>query len=146
MLGSKAFVKDVVATKKYGTIKAALIADEIAFPGRKDQGENLHRRAIFETVGRTDGTNQIVDTLAHSVNDPAGQLSGFEVNYHGFGSDHISLLDSGVPAVLLIERDDEWHADTVGHSTKDTFDDLDMDYGATMSRLLLRAALKLANK
>merc|ERR550537_622161 len=110
MLGSKAFVKDVVVKKEYGTIKAALIADEVAFPGRKEGSDKLYKKAILETVGRTDGTQEVVDTLAHSVDDPAGQLAGFEVNYHGFGSDHISLLDNGVPAVLLIERDDEWHA------------------------------------
>jgi acetylornithine deacetylase/succinyl-diaminopimelate desuccinylase-like protein len=141
LLGSKAFVQEVTKSKEYGELKAALIADEIAFPGRKQ----FDRRAIFETVGKVPGTNALVDTLAHSVEDSHGQITGFEVNKHGFGSDHMSFLNAGIPSVLLIERDDEWHSDTKGHSAQDTFDDLSMDFGATMTRLLLRTGMKLAN-
>merc|ERR1719191_2433919 len=47
LLGSKAFVPEVIKSGEYGTIKAALIADEIAFPGRKEKG--FDRKAIFET-------------------------------------------------------------------------------------------------
>jgi len=141
LLGSKAFVQGPVRSNEYGIVKAALIADEIAFPGR----DHLHRRCIFETVGSTKGTQELVDTLGQSATDSAGEVSKFEINYHGFGSDHISFLDEGIPAVLLIERDDEWRADERGHSAQDTFDDLDMDFGATMSRLLLRGLLHTAN-
>merc|ERR1719379_685172 len=45
LLGSKAFVNEVVKSEEYGQLKAALIADEIAFPGR----QGLDRKAIFET-------------------------------------------------------------------------------------------------
>jgi hypothetical protein len=141
LLGSKAFVQEVTKSSEYGELKAALIADEIAFPGRKQ----FDRRAIFETSDKVPGAMALVDTLAHSVEDSHGQIAGFEVNKHGFGSDHMSFLHAGIPSVLLIERDDEWHSDTKGHSADDTFDDLSMDYGATMTRLLLRAGLKLAN-
>merc|ERR1719261_2404614 len=98
------------------------------------------RKAIFETVGKVPGASTIVDTMAHNVEDGLGKIAGFEVNNHGFGSDHMSFLNHGIPAVLLIERDDEWHADTKGHSRDDNWDDLDMDFGATMSRLLTRSA------
>jgi hypothetical protein len=141
LLGSKAFVPEVKKSNEYGELKAALIADEIAFAGRKQ----FDRRAIFETHERTPGYKTLVDTAAHSVEDADGQVAGFEVNKHGFGSDHMSFINNGIPAMLLIERDDEWHSDTKGHSADDTFDDLSMDFGATMTRLLLRTGLKLAN-
>jgi len=143
LLGSKAFVPEVLKSKEYGTLKFALIADEIAFPGRKDQG--LDRKAIFETHEKVPGWKAIVDTAAHNVEDLQGSIAGFEVNPHGFGSDHMSFIDHVVPAMLLIERDDEWRADARGHSSDDTFDDLSMDFGASMARLLFRTGLALAN-
>jgi hypothetical protein len=141
LLGSKAFVPEVKKSGEYGELKAALIADEIAFPVRKQ----FDRRAIFETHEKTPGFKMLVDTAAHSVEDANGQIAGFEVNKHGFGSDHMSFINNGIPAMLLIERDDEWHSDLKGHSAEDTFDDLSMDFGATMTRLLLRTGMTLAN-
>merc|ERR1719198_687915 len=140
LLGSKQFVKE--GMKDYPAISAALIADEVAFPGRPGKTE---RKAIFETSGKNEANRAIVDTMAHNAKDELGELAGFEVNYHGFGSDHMSFLNAGIPAVLLIERDDEWHADAVGHSSSDTFEGLSMDFGATMSRLLTRSAVHLAH-
>mmetsp|Transcript_62547 Transcript_62547/g.98779 ORF Transcript_62547/g.98779 Transcript_62547/m.98779 type:complete len:391 (-) Transcript_62547:21-1193(-) len=138
--------------QKYGNLKSVFIADEVAWPG---MGEG-RRRAIFETSGRKDGTNALVDTLAHFalLKNSTSQLSGdgigdgtknFLVNYNGFGSDHMSFLDRGIPAVLLIERDDIFHADRWGHSARDTFDHVDFSYGAAMSRLALRAVAAFAN-
>lgn len=146
LLGSKAFVESVIKKKEHPeleNIKAALIADEVAFPGRKQ----YKNQAIFETVGSVNGVQSLVDTFAHSVQDSDGAVSGFKVNYDGFGSDHMEFLNVGVPAMLLIERDDEWHAAKVGHSSLDTFKDgdLSMDYGARMTRLGLRSLAKLAN-
>jgi len=144
LLGSKAFVPEVKKSGEYGTLKAALIADEIAFPGRKEKG--FDRKAIFETNDKVPGVMAIVDTAAHSVaGDIHGEIAGFEVNRHGFGSDHMSFLDNKIPAMLLIERDDEWRAEVHGHSAEDTFDDLSMDFGASMARLLYRTGMTLAN-
>jgi len=143
LLGSKAFVPEVIKSGEYGTLKAALIADEIAFPGRKEKG--FDRKAIFETNNKVKDVMVLVDTAAHSVEDIQGPIAGFVVNKHGFGSDHMSFLDNGIPAMLLIERDDEWRADVRGHSADDTFDDLSMDFGASMARLLYRTGIQLAN-
>jgi len=141
LLGSKAFAKNSI--KKYGDIKAAIICDEIAFAGRMQ----FDHKAIFETLGRSDGTAAILDTMAHHSADrhPEGGVAHFEVNYHGFGSDHIPFLEAGVPAVLLIERDDEWKADYTGHSEDDTIESLSMDFGAKMTRLAVRSIMHLAN-
>lgn len=141
LLGSKAFVEGPVASGEYGEVKYALIADEVAFPGR----DKFKHRAIFETSGHTEGTKQLVDTLAHMTKDREGELKAFEVNWHGFGSDHMSFLNAGIPAVLLIERDDEWNADTHGHSSRDVLANVDVDFGAKMCRLMLRTALALSN-
>jgi Zn-dependent M28 family amino/carboxypeptidase len=137
--------------KKYGDLKAVFIADEVAWPGSgKEQ-----RQAIFETSGQTDELNSMVDTLAkmamlkNATSSVAGDGLGdgrqsFVVNYHGFGSDHMSFLDAGIPAVLLIERDDDYHAQEWGHSARDTFEHVDMSYGASMTRLALRAVAAFA--
>jgi Zn-dependent M28 family amino/carboxypeptidase len=155
LVGSEHFAKVLSEggkeLRKYGNLSAAFIADEVAFPGRRHE-----RRAIFETLGHSQGTTSMVDTLAHlaqlrnATSDVAGDGIGdgahnFVVNYNGFGSDHISFLNRGFPAVLLIERDDDWHADTYGHSDRDTFDHVDLSYGAAMSRLALRAVASFAN-
>lgn len=144
--GSQSFVESVVNQKKFaefGDIKGALILDEVAFPGRKQ----YKNQAIFETVGSVDGSESLVDTLAHQVEDEAGRVSKFKVNWHGFGSDHISFLDAHIPSALLIERDDEWHAEKFAHKAKDTAEagGLSMRYGATMSRLALRTSAALLN-
>jgi len=154
LVGSEHFAKMLKEDThhKLGDLKAAFIADEVAWPGRG----NEKRMAIFETHGEADGTNAMVDTLAKSAlfKNSTSLLQGdgigdgthnFVVNYHGFGSDHMSFLDQGFPAVLLIERDDDWHADTYGHSARDTFEHVDLDYGASMTRLALRAVASFAS-
>lgn len=140
LYGSKEIAR-LAATGKYGELKAALIADEVAWPGQGTPSSV--RQAIFETVGTVDGTTAMLDTLAHKVRDGDG-VDGFKVNKHGFASDHISFLDTGVPTVLLIEGDNVNHSDEWGHSARDTFDHVDFAFGASMSRVALRAAATLA--
>lgn len=157
LVGSEHFVKSFVeksgdGEKLFGKLKAVIIADEVSWPGRGSD----RRKAIFETKGRDAGQKKIVDTLAHCalMTNATDAVKGdgigdgkhnFKVNYNGFGSDHIPFLDAGIPAVLLIERDDEFHADKWGHSARDTFEHVDLDFGAAMSRLALRAVTTLAN-
>jgi Zn-dependent M28 family amino/carboxypeptidase len=133
-------VAPIVASGKYGKVTSVVIADEVAWPG----SGSSKREAIFETVGTVDGTTALLDTFAHSVIEGGG-VEGFKVNKHGFGSDHIPFLDRGIPTVLLIEGDNMYHADTWGHSSKDTFDHVDFDFGASMSRLALNVVAKLAS-
>merc|ERR1740117_10711 len=139
LFGSQEIAR-IAATGKYGELKAAIIADEVAWPG---QGlPSRERQAIFETVGTVDGTTAMLDTLAHTVRDGDG-VNGFKVNKHGFASDHIFFLDTGVPTVLLIEGDNVNHSDDWGHSARDTFEHVDFAFGASMSRVALRAAATL---
>lgn len=140
LYGSKEIAR-IAETGKYGDLKSAIIADEIAWPG---SGRPLdERQAIFETVGSVDGTTAMLDTFAHTVREGDG-VNGFKVNKHGFSSDHISFLDNQIPTVLLIEGDNMNHADEWGHSARDTFEHVDFEFGAAMSRVALRAAATLA--
>merc|ERR1719387_2469364 len=102
MLGSSAFVKTGQngVFGKYGTLKDVLILDEVAYPSSKEH----HNGAILETLEHTTGNEQIMDTAAKSISQET-VVGDFVVNYKGFGSDHIPFLKSGVPAMLLIERD-----------------------------------------
>jgi len=127
---------------EYGDIKAVLIADEVAYPGSGTGS----RKAIFETVGDVPGTKSLVDTFAQNALQSGGDgIHGFEVNYHGFGSDHIPFLRNRIPSLLLIERNNIAHSDEWGHSERDSYDHVDFEYGAAMARLMLRAATALGS-
>jgi len=150
LVGSKKFAQMFqpkgIGFTKFGKPVAAIVADEIAWPGSSAES----RKVIFETKGKGKGTNIVVDTLAHaSQQQCAGGftdcVNGFVVNYHGFGSDHIPMLDVGIPAVLLIERDNMYHADKWGHSAEDTFKHIDPVFGAATTRMALQAVAALAN-
>jgi hypothetical protein len=123
-------------------IKYALIADEVAYGGKKPE----ERQAIIETLGNVDGTHNLVDTMAQQelANSNDG-INGFLVNWHGFASDHIPLLNVGVPTALLIERNNQQHNDEWGHSSRDNFDHIDPNFGASMTRLLARTAATLGS-
>lgn len=133
-------VAPIVASGKYGNVTSIVIADEVAWPG----SGSAKREAIFETLGTVHGTTALLDTFAHSVKKGDG-VEGFKVNKHGFGSDHMPFLEHGIPTVLLIEGDNMHHADLWGHSSKDTFEHVDFDFGASMSRLALSVVAKLAS-
>jgi len=135
-----------VGLSKWGKPVAAIVADEVAWPGTDAAG----RQVIFETKGRGKDTNAVVDTLAHASQQQCSGgfkdcVNGFVVNFAGFGSDHIPLLEVGVPAVLMIERDNQNHATKYGHSERDTFEHVDTAYGAAMTRTALQAVATLAN-
>lgn len=138
LMGSEAFVRDELP--RLGTPVATFIADQVAYRGRPQHSN----RAIFETKGRSNENVALVDTLARQAQSDGG-LSGFEVNYHGFGSDHIPFLDAGYPAVLLIERDNLYYADHWGHTAQDTLDRTDAAFGSSMARLAARAVLAVAS-
>lgn len=133
-------VAPLIASGKFGDVKSVVIADEVAWPGSGSSAKH----AIFETLGTVKGTTGLLDTFAHSLKKGDG-VEGFKVNKHGFGSDHMPFLEKGIPTVLLIEGDNMHHADVWGHSARDTFDHVDFDFGASMSRLALRVVAELAS-
>jgi Zn-dependent M28 family amino/carboxypeptidase len=124
----------------YGDVKSVLIADEVAYPGSGSGS----RKTIFETVGAVPGASSLLDTFAHHASSIDG-ISGFEVNNHGFGSDHMPFLKSNIPSVLLIERNNIAHSDKWGHSERDDYSHVDFDYGAAMARLMLHTTAALSS-
>lgn len=127
-----------------GPPKAVLIADEVAYPGEGYPSGAGNGKAIFETLGTVPGADMLVDTFAHHSQFEPG-IKGIEINKEGFGSDHMSYLKRNIPALLLIERNNMAHADKWGHSARDDFDHVNSDYGAAMSRLMLRVAHALGS-
>eukprot|EP00747_Dinoflagellata_sp_TGD_P162748 gnl/TRDRNA2_/TRDRNA2_180694_c0_seq1.p1 gnl/TRDRNA2_/TRDRNA2_180694_c0~~gnl/TRDRNA2_/TRDRNA2_180694_c0_seq1.p1 ORF type:complete len:466 (-),score=89.07 gnl/TRDRNA2_/TRDRNA2_180694_c0_seq1:152-1549(-) len=142
LIGSNQFVLNALDHGTYGKMKYAVILDEVAWSGRN----NTERSAIFETKGSVPGSSALLDTMHKCWNASTDHdgVKNVVVNKHGFGSDHMSFLDQGIPAVLLIERDDEYHSDEFGHSEKDTFAHVDLEFGASMTRLATRAVATLA--
>jgi hypothetical protein len=150
LVGSKAFAElfkpGASGHAHFGKPVAAIVADEVAWPGKTA----ADRKVIFETKGQGKATNIVVDSLAHAAQQQCSAgvpdcVNGFVVNYHGFGSDHIPMLDVGIPAVLLIERDNMFHADKWGHTAEDTFKHIDTAFGAATTRLALQAVGAMAN-
>jgi len=150
LLGSKKFAQ-LFATggdgpARFGKPVAAIVADEVAWPGRTQ----AERKVIFETKGRGKGTDAVVDTLAHASQQQCSGgfsdcVNGFVVNYHGFGSDHMTLLSAGVPTVLVIERDNLMYADKFGHTAEDTKANVHPAFGAHVSSVVAQALWDLAN-
>jgi Zn-dependent M28 family amino/carboxypeptidase len=143
LLGSEAFVAQAQA-QHLDKCDGSIILDEVSFTRNKD-----HQRLIFETseqtsAGTRKGTDRIIDSLASSVPTSAPNVT-FEVNYHGFGSDHMTLLRSNVPSVLVIERDNLYYASQYGHTARDTKANVDTSFGAKTASLVAQAVWNLAN-
>lgn len=139
LVGSEAFVHEVILKGDYGTPVAVVVADMISFPGRG----SLARRAVFETQGRAPGNLAMLDTMAHQAMADGG-LAGFEVDYDGGGSDNKPFAEAGYPSVLLIERDYMYYTYHLAHSTSDGLQNTDSGFGAAMTRLAVRTVLAYA--
>lgn len=59
-----------------------------------------------------------------------------------FGSDHMSWLDRSMPAVLIINGDDEGYPDY--HASTDTMANIDVGYSVKMARLILGGMMRIA--
>lgn len=137
--GSKAFVHDLLQKGTFGKPVATVVADMVSFSGRKQ----VASRAIFSTTKDSPANLALLDTLAHQAKAD-GSLKGFDVDYTGCCSDHEPFLKAGYPAVLLIERDNDYFGEQWGHSTKDVLRNTDASFGAAMTRLSARVVLAYA--
>jgi len=149
-LGSMRFVEELQKKggkfAKFGSPRAALIMDEVAYPSPTAGHE---RKAILETKGvlsELPTFAALMDTTHRSYEKEMSIIKGVSQNTHGFGSDHITFCDAGIPALLLIERDNMAYADMYGHSARDTLDHVDNEFGAAMSRVAARTVLALATE
>jgi Zn-dependent M28 family amino/carboxypeptidase len=131
MIGSRHFLKDFKMIYK---IQNSIILDQNGNPGSSSG-------IILESVGRSDAIDRLIDTLADCVESPIAKV---EVNYNGFGSDHISFAEVGIPSVLVIERDNMELSKAYGHTARDTISNINPDFGSGIARMVTKAALKLA--
>lgn len=69
-----------------------------------------------------------------------------QVNYHGWGSDHISMLNAGFPAVLLIERDNLHAEDLFGHTVNDDLSHISWPFATKIAKLATYTAIALASE
>ncbi len=139
LYGSKAYVQELVERGTANLMKGAVIMDQVGYSGPDDSQRN---RAILETKKENSEVNRIIDTIASAKE--SRELDGYMVNYHGFGSDHISFLEKGLPAILLIERGNMFYAHEFGHTSKDRASNINPEFGARMARLATDTIWSLA--
>lgn len=141
LVGSGAYVNQMSSADRTN-FKGAIILDQVGF--RRDSRKIS---VIFETSGRGDGQQRIIDTLAHATKaiPKWGTQVDFKCNYAGWGSDHMPFLENGLPAVLLIERDNLYSADHFGHTAKDTLDKVDYNFAASIATIAAAAVGNLAD-
>lgn len=151
LLGSSAFVHKFMAQKvdqdhPKQTVHGAIIMDEVAYSRPERNGA---RHLIFETSGHSKGVERVIDTVAHATKVTNAQNEKdpdvlFEINYDGFASDHMSLLNQGIPTVLVIDRDNMYYASKYGHTSSDTVANINNGLGAAVATIVAQAAANLA--
>lgn len=139
LLGSAHFVQELIKSGHQDKFDGAIILDEVSYSKDK-KSKNI----IFETSGQKEKNNRIIDTLALAAQKSTPDVS-YQVNYHGFGSDHMSFLDHGLPAVLVIEADNMYFASEFGHTSQDTVDKVVPALGADVATIAANALLSLAD-
>lgn len=140
LYGSKAYVRDLQQKGRAAHCRGAVILDEVSYtptPGVY--------KLILETKGDSDPNHRIIDTLVAAGKGATPDVS-YEVNYHGFGSDHMSFLEADIPAVLVIERDNMAFASAYGHTPLDSVDKVDPQFGARVASLVAGAVANLAGR
>jgi len=116
---------------------SAIVLDEVGWlsPKLKEPTINLESR---------DWTRKVMDHLASAnamLNDPALNVVH---NSHPFGSDHMSFLNINIPAVLVINGDDEAYPNY--HQSTDVISEtnINMDYAAKVSRMVFGGLVREA--
>eukprot|EP00746_Dinoflagellata_sp_MGD_P000170 gnl/MRDRNA2_/MRDRNA2_100302_c0_seq1.p1 gnl/MRDRNA2_/MRDRNA2_100302_c0~~gnl/MRDRNA2_/MRDRNA2_100302_c0_seq1.p1 ORF type:complete len:399 (-),score=96.92 gnl/MRDRNA2_/MRDRNA2_100302_c0_seq1:108-1304(-) len=140
--GSQEYVRSLSGTEREN-FKGAIIMDQVGFHKDRKQATSV----IFETKGREKGQQMMVDTMAHATRNipDLGSKATFQVNYAGWGSDHMSFLEAGLPAVLLIEQDNLYSADHWGHTANDNMNNIDFQFGANVAQIALASIGNLAD-
>lgn len=140
--GSQEYVRQLSGTEREN-FRGAIIMDQVGFHKDRKQPTSV----IFETKGRDKGQQMMVDTMAHATKNvpELGSKATFQVNYAGWGSDHMSFLEAGLPAVLLIEQDNLYSADHWGHTAKDDMTNIDFQFGADVAKIAVASIGNLAD-
>jgi len=123
---------------------AAIILDEVGWPS-----PNLAKKTV--NLESKDWTTKIMNELAQANLDHNGQDMYVIHNNQPFGSDHMSFLDREMPAVLVINGDDEKYPEY--HQEGDQYfttpdraasNIVKKDYAAQIARMVLGGAVRIA--
>mmetsp|Transcript_124074 Transcript_124074/g.333185 ORF Transcript_124074/g.333185 Transcript_124074/m.333185 type:complete len:466 (-) Transcript_124074:206-1603(-) len=91
-----------------------------------------------------DWTTSIMDHMACASRRHNGDALEVVHSSHPFGSDHMSFLEQGMKAVLVINGDDEAYPNY--HMSSDTIDNVNTEYAAKISKMVMGAVMRLAGQ
>jgi len=114
----------------------AIIMDEIGWITPKFDKQTVTLES-YDKLGR-----QVMDHLRHSSHMHNGDSIEVVHNAHPFGSDHMSFLDGGMPAVLTINGDDEAYPNY--HKSSDTIENVNAAYMAKIAKMNLGATFRMS--
>jgi hypothetical protein len=91
-----------------------------------------------------DWTTSIMDHMACASRRHNGDALEVVHSSNPFGSDHMSFLERGMKAVLVINGDDEAYPNY--HMSSDTIDNVNTEYAAKVSKMVMGAVMRLARQ
>jgi len=113
----------------------AIIMDEVGWRSQALSGPTVNMEAY-------DMASSILDHLAQSSAAHNGNSLLVTYSNHPFGSDHMSFLKNGMPAVLTINGDDEGYP--YYHKSTDTINHVDKRLMYLIGRMNMGALLRVA--
>ncbi len=134
LYGSAAFVDELPDSEKE-RIRGVLTMDMIAYA---KGGNNGSLGVLIETESEH-------AAFARNFSDAAAAVTKLKVStsYNPFGSDHVSFLDAGLPAILAIDAD--WNSYGNYHRSTDTPDKLTPELAHEILKMNAGALALLAN-
>lgn len=131
--GSQAYVRRLIEEGKRDTIKAVITMDMIGFDG------NNTIDCLIEASAKD---KPLVETLRAA----AATYTHLELktSEHYWGSDHVSFIQEGIPALLTIE--DDWDDYPDYHRTSDEIGNINVKMGMEVLKMNLAAVATMANE
>jgi len=119
---------------------AAIIMDEVGWVSTNLDSETVNLETYDPTPQRD--TKPILDHLASAAEDYQTKLTVVHSN-NPFGSDHMSFLTENLPAVLLINGDDEAYPNY--HTSNDKMSSVNTGYVAKIATAAFGGLFRMAN-
>eukprot|EP00397_Hematodinium_sp_SG-2012_P058623 GEMP01074365.1.p1 GENE.GEMP01074365.1~~GEMP01074365.1.p1 ORF type:complete len:186 (+),score=22.98 GEMP01074365.1:378-935(+) len=139
LAGSKFFVDSDWFQKRKADLKGAFIMDQV--------GANLHHDGIvLETTqdNLSRSTANKIELLMSALSSTLPPSQRY-IDYHGWGSDHISFLNNDFPAVLVISAANRESARLFGHSSRDDVSHLNVTFASQVCSLVATATSLIAS-
>jgi len=159
--GSAAFAREMAAGGGQLPSECRTASGSFLERGRFRSKKAQHRAIVLDEVGwvspafskatvnlesydwdKETGLPELMDHMAHASHEYNGQELYVVHSSHPFGSDHMSFLQSGIPAVLAINGDDERYPHY--HKSSDTIENVTPDYAAQIAKMVLAATVRSA--